>query len=656
MKLTFLIPLIAFALGIWISSEWIPGYGFPLIAIGGALFFWIYYRLLSRNPLKAYSMRNFHLTWIFCIFIAIGALDFEFNSRSEIPVNIENTNLVIKGEIYDTRALTSGDQFKIKIISLQDEDGKEIITRNARILVKTDGLCARNGDVIKFIGQLHRFHSDTETGRQYANTMHREGIDYYAATKSDRTEKQAHVNNFQNFFEDIREFFIILLEKSGLKKDTRNFIISILLGERSYLSQEIKETLSNAGLAHVLALSGLHIGILMAIFLGIFYPIALMGFPIWQKVLAILLVWIYVAVTGWTPSTVRAAIMATFVIGAYIFQRKNSSLNALLASALLILFADPKVLWNIGMQMSFISVLSILLFAERLNTIDRHHHPFIYKSVSLLLISLVATFSTWCLVAYYFKNIPLLFIPSNLLLLPLLPFFIYGSIIYIILLAIHIDAILLGEWLDFFQKWFVNIAAMVSNGSSSVVNVSISNYTVIFWLCGIIMIGTAFYVNSMRLRKIYSIMGTMCLIFSFLPICFDKDQYDYKIVFPHSFTDMKAYIKADDEFHKLSFERNSIAEAGFSNMSLLVIDCPLLQENLNNLINDECGKTRILYLGPGADFFQIARLSELIPFEKIILHSGIGNKMKEQLIKTIDMYPEDRIYSLRENGSLEFSL
>ena len=88
---------------------------------------------------------------------------------------------------------------------------------------------------------------------------------------------------------------------------------------------------------------------------------------------------------------------------------KRNAGNALLAACLVILLMDPSAVYDVGLQLSFLSVASILLFVSQLNPINRHLHPRLHLITSSILVSLVATLSTWVLVSYYFKRIPILF-------------------------------------------------------------------------------------------------------------------------------------------------------------------------------------------------------------------------------------------------------
>ena len=156
----------------------------------------------------------------------------------------------------------------------------------------------------------------------------------------------------------------------------------MLLGDKSYMPDETRQIFSNAGIAHILALSGLHVGIIIVLISSILFPL---GFFIPRKIIyliTIVFLWIFAFITGMSASVVRASIMATFYLSAKILERQNDSINALLGAITLILIVNPSALYDVGLQLSALTVTSIILFSEKLNFIDRYKHPRLYHIFS----------------------------------------------------------------------------------------------------------------------------------------------------------------------------------------------------------------------------------------------------------------------------------
>lgn len=198
-------------------------------------------------------------------------------------------------------------------------------------------------------------------------------------------------------------------------------ISALTLGDRSRMDTDIREQFSQGGVSHVLALSGLHLSILFAIF----QTLVLRPFRYRRKIYVALglsvlcLMWIFVLIAGMPVSLVRAAIMYTWMQVCGFFRHDSFSVPNLAFAALLILIGSPLSLFDVGFQLSFLSVLAIILFAHRIPT------PrivakccllnFLYR---LLCVSFVAQIATAPLVAYTFHVLPVYGLLSNLVAVP----------------------------------------------------------------------------------------------------------------------------------------------------------------------------------------------------------------------------------------------
>lgn len=217
---------------------------------------------------------------------------------------------------------------------------------------------------------------------------------------------------------------------------------ALLVGDRTKLDPETITDFRASGLSHVLAISGLHIamvgGIVMAISVWVigrrrqFYLLA-----------PGMTVWVYAALAGLTPSVTRAAIMFTVYLVARLLGRQRSVLPPLALAAAIMLAVDPVILGSISFQLSFAAVLGIALFSARFagrgsDWIQASTRvPSIAKRpltglIYGMSVSLAATITTAPLVAFHFGEVPIWGIPSTLLLVPVLPLFIGGSVLVVI--------------------------------------------------------------------------------------------------------------------------------------------------------------------------------------------------------------------------------
>lgn len=135
----------------------------------------------------------------------------------------------------------------------------------------------------------------------------------------------------------------------------------LLLGDRGGIGDDVMEDFRDAGIMHILAVSGLHAGIILLI---VFMPLERLRYPL-RAAIALLVLWNFAAMTGLAPPVVRAALMSTLFLGGVVLQRRSDPVNALAAAALIILLLDPLALFGLSFQLSFAAVFGILLFHER---------------------------------------------------------------------------------------------------------------------------------------------------------------------------------------------------------------------------------------------------------------------------------------------------
>lgn len=655
MNIKFLFPLIGFAAGIFISADFFHGLSFALITIGAGLLFWLIISLLSKNPLRALKIHSFHTVWITILFCGIGALDYNLTAEPVIPFELEGKKFNFTGVIEDVKYLADGDRFKVKILSLSDSNLK-YNCKNLSFLLKTDGFVGSKGDVISFQSKAKKF-KKISPNLDYEKIMLHQGINYQGNALVSNIEKINVEKSFNTHISSFRNDLLVKLEKSSLNRPTSEFLISLLLGDKSLLSSDVKKTLTSAGLAHVLALSGMHVAIILSIILGLLFPLSLFGLHKERKLIAVGCIWIFVFITGAAPSTLRAAIMVSFLMGAYLLERKNSALNALLAATLFILIFNPLALWDIGFQLSFFCVASIILFAQKLNPIDRHVHPKTFKLANIILISLITSFSTWVLIAYYFHAVPLLFLPSNILLLPFLPIFVASGLIHLLLLYFGIDWSVLSKFLNLFYETFVGSANWLSSYGKS--NIYINNVTIptlFLWILGILSL--AWFLNSSQKRYKKIAVGVSCtmLALSLIFIIPSSQQTSSSLKFHHNFSKIEATHAKNNMITKLEFPRNSISHSNFDSFHILAVDQYLIPDSIDNLKTSQNDVSKFLIIGAGADTHQIAQLINSSQYTRIILHPGVGKNKKAELFRLIDDANLDKIYSLGENGSLEFEL
>jgi len=201
-----------------------------------------------------------------------------------------------------------------------------------------------------------------------------------------------------------------------------SFLRGILLGDRSDIPSEVKTSFINSGVVHVLAVSGLHVGMVALIFMSVF---TLLRLPKpWTTLLTIAALLFYMLLTGSAPSVVRATIMATIILLAPVLQRKSDVFNSLAFAALVIFFFDAKQLFAPGFQLSFAAVGSILYFYPKVASLSAHLPQWLGTNKlfdtlwKLFSVSFAAQVGTFPFTVEYFGKASIISFVANLVVIP----------------------------------------------------------------------------------------------------------------------------------------------------------------------------------------------------------------------------------------------
>ncbi len=212
------------------------------------------------------------------------------------------------------------------------------------------------------------------------------------------------------------------LSAANLNDESYALLSAMLLGNKSSINPTDVNVFSAAGLSHLLALSGTHVAVIITIISISLLPFAISRRKLPFYLLSILFLWGYAALTGLSPSVVRAVVMASVFMVGRMLERSSVPINSLCFAALLILFCNPDDLFMPGFQMSFAAVAGIIVFYPLFNCINRRKRPYLYLFWSYPALSLSAMVLTWSISAWYFHVFPFYFLLANLFAVPLMPF------------------------------------------------------------------------------------------------------------------------------------------------------------------------------------------------------------------------------------------
>ncbi|OWY21477.1 DUF4131 domain-containing protein [Sphingobacteriales bacterium UPWRP_1] len=223
------------------------------------------------------------------------------------------------------------------------------------------------------------------------------------------------------FVFSLRTYFIQAIEKYVPGTAEKGVAAALLLGYTQFLQDDMQQTYSHTGTIHVLAVSGLHVGIIyLAAGSLLFFLDRRRRWGVWVKTMVLItIVWLYALLSGLPPSVSRAAAMFTFFSLAQLFNRRTNSYNIIAMSALLLLCIDPFLITRIGFQLSYAAVAGIIFYQPRLYQFFNIENKYLDKLWQLSSVTLAAQLTTTPLTLFYFNQFPTYFLLANLVAVPL---------------------------------------------------------------------------------------------------------------------------------------------------------------------------------------------------------------------------------------------
>lgn len=230
------------------------------------------------------------------------------------------------------------------------------------------------------------------------------------------------------------------LKSYHFKAQELAIINALLLGQRQDIDKETYNNYSNAGAIHILAVSGLHVGIILVLLQFLLKPLLHFKHGRIIRIITILiLLWCYAVVAGLSASVTRAVTMFSLVAIAINLKRYTNIYNTIAASIFLLLLFKPMFLFDVGFQLSYIAVLSIISIQPTLYKLWHPHNKILSFFWNLITVTLAAQIGVSPISIYYFHQFPGLFFISNLTIIPVLGL-ILGLGLFIIILAL-VDAL-----------------------------------------------------------------------------------------------------------------------------------------------------------------------------------------------------------------------
>lgn len=293
-------------------------------------------------------------------------------------------------------------------------------------------------------------------------------FDYKSYLASQKIHHQLFVQSFvplekvsvQSFWKitalESRAYLLEVINRFLPDKEAVAVVKAMVLGQRSALDRTLRQAYADAGVMHVLAVSGLHVGMVFFLMSLLFAPLQhSLGKRIFWLALTLLVLWCYAWLTGLAPSAQRASVMFSIIAIGKAIQRRGNIYNSIGISAFILLLIDPLLIRQVGFQLSYLAVLGIVYLQPRISAWYQPGNAFKKKLWELFSVSLAAQLATFPLGLYYFHQFPTYFFIGNFLAVPLAFCILYGTLLLMVLHWIPLLGLAIG--------WLVNVLVLGLN-------------------------------------------------------------------------------------------------------------------------------------------------------------------------------------------------
>ncbi|MFA5420606.1 MAG: ComEC/Rec2 family competence protein [Patescibacteria group bacterium] len=419
----YLWPISFFSLSLGIILSHILFLSFEIIFF--CSFFLSFYFLI----LFVQSNRNIRLInfFIFLSFIFLAFWRYTLIPSSNLS-SYNNQDLVIRGYICNNPTIKNNSQrFYLSVISV--DDNFEI---SGKVLIFTNNYPLYNyGDVLSVSGLFSE--GGVIDNFNYSLYLKRYGVSlvsYYPDI--DNEVEVLNFNKFRNFFYNLQKSLGDVFD-GNLSSSSSAMARAIFLGDKNYLEQSDRDNFSKVGLSHIVAISGMHIGLLSTLLLNSFLAIGFSRKKSFYLILTLLV--LYLFLISFPPSAIRAVIMGSLTLLGSCLGRDGDSSNLLYFSGIVLLLINPLlILADLGFQLSFLAVLGIIHLKPRIDILfsKLKIYSTLKTSFDILSVSISAQVFTAPILIYNFHQFSFIAPISNLLVVWTLPFL----LIFIILALI----------------------------------------------------------------------------------------------------------------------------------------------------------------------------------------------------------------------------
>lgn len=294
-------------------------------------------------------------------------------------------------------------------------------------------------------------------------------------------------------------------------KKIRGIAEALLIGYKNNLDNELVQSYSNTGVVHIIAISGLHLGLIYFVLLWLFDRMPFIKKHRSIKSIAVLIcLWLFSLITGASASVLRSAVMFSCILFGNMMQKKSSIYNSLAASAFILLCYNPYFIFDVGFQLSYLAIIGIIRFQKPIQNLFTPQIYLYRKLNEMASITIAAQIMTFPICVFYFHQFPVLFLLTNMIAVPLSTFILFAEIGLVVFHKI----VFVSKGLAFVVEKSIQllnliITKMDAFDFSSIKNIYADALTTSILYALIILIAVLFFTRQIRYFKVALVLITM---------------------------------------------------------------------------------------------------------------------------------------------------
>ena len=490
------------------------------IVVGLLFLFLIIVAYLSRSVLP----RVVYGLVATLMFLSLGVTSYSL-SRDNIAYHWHPDEHVYEAEVIERpRARARSVLCPMRVTAMQDSSSWHPVHRKVFVYMQPtpEASSLQPGDVICFRGKVRpptNFSEDLTF--DYAHYVTMQGGAGTVYLPQEQWQKVG-VSSFslRERMEHLRSGLETRYMHKAFSSETYSVLAALTLGDKHSLSDEVRAIYTDAGVAHALALSGLHVGVIYAMIAFLMRGLVCRRSMRWLRELSIIVIlWLFALLVGLSASVVRAVSMCTLYIIARWVSGESSSINILSLAAMIMLLVNPLYLFDVGFQLSFMAMAVILWIEPHLEELfhRRSLHPFIAYPLGIVCMSLAAQLGTFPLSLYHFGTFPVYFLLTNLLVVPCLNIMLPLTVgWWILTLAGSSWSIPMGHLLDTLTHWMNSCLASIGHWPAAVLHVSDFNFASALFTYLLILFLGLFIIKRWPRGLVLALASLLGLLLSFL--------------------------------------------------------------------------------------------------------------------------------------------